>query len=672
MLLLVWRRNSEKAGRGQKRLMRRYCMLVFFICALCSASLGQREDWLPVTALDWQTKDVPGDAGAPAIQLYYADFRDDSRQHQFIYKRIKVLAGQGRRFADVEIPIPPYAYLTELKARTLHPDGTIAELHGRTFEKIVRRTADSKTVIESFTFPAVTAGSILEYKYSYSWNSYIGDKTWEIQHELYTVKEKFSIRPFTGPLNAIRHFEDEDEVQFSYVYSNLPEGVTPKDDGGVVTLELERMPAFQPEESMPPPDNYRALVRFFYGGSEISSPDAFWQGQAKNWFLETERFIGSHQEIRKIAAEVTNAESDPEKILRKLYSRAQEIRNLSFERQRTRLEDRAEDLRPNRNVADVAIHGYGSANDIARLFVALARSVGFEADILRASSRRDFVFDPNFLSASQLETELAVVKVEGKDIFLDPGTRFCPFGLVYWTHTSVPALRLHRNEGTFIVLPTPAADQSIRRRTVTALLKSDGTLEGEMSLELKGSNALQLRLEALETDDAGKLKILEDALGEWQTTPVKLNLSDTDGWELSGPSLLAHFTFEIPEYAKPSGKRLLTPAALFHTKPDTAFAHAERKYPVYFPYTFEEIDKLDMQLPDGVHADTLPASQDEKLESARLITQRTQQNGHVVLSRALVVNSIYFPPENYGQLKVFFDRLRLADDEQIILTSGKQ
>jgi transglutaminase-like putative cysteine protease len=661
------RQDSEKTECGQKGRMRHFCVLAFFICALCSASPGQHEDWLPVSPLDWQIQDVPGDAGAPAIQLYYADFRDDSRQHQFIYSRVKVLTEQGRRFANVEIPVPPYAYLTELKARTLHADGSIVEFRDRPFERIVRQTLDSKTVVESFTLPAVTPGSIIEYKYSYSWDKYLADKTWEIQHELYTVRENFSIRPFTGSLNGTKHFEDD--VQLSYVYSNLPEGVKPKDTGALVELEVERIPAFKPEESMPPPDNYRALVRFFYGGREISSPDSFWQEHARDWFTETERFIGNHQEIRKIAAEAMGAETDLEKKLRKLYVRTQEIRNLSFERQRTRSEGRTEELRPNRNAADVATHGYGSANDIARFFVALARSSGVQADILRASSRKDFVFDANFLSAGQLETELAVVKMDGKDTFLDPGTRFCPFGLVHWTHTSVPALRLNRNGGMFIVVPTPAADKAIRRRSVKATLKSDGTLAGDVTLELKGGSALQSRLEALETDDAGKLKILEETLGEWQTGPAKLSLTDTEGWELSEAPLLAHFTFEIPEYARRSGKRLLTPAALFQTKPATALTHAERKYPVYFPYTFEEIDKVDMQHPDGIYPDTLPASRDEKLASARFITQRTEQSGHLVLSRALVVNSIYFPAENYRELRDFFDRLRLADEEQIILTS---
>jgi hypothetical protein len=32
------------------------------------------------------------------------------------------------------------------------------------------------------------------------------------------------------------------------------------------------------------------------------------------------------------------------------------------------------------------------------------------------------------------------------------------------------------------------------------------------------------------------------------------------------------------------------------------------------------------------------------------------------------VNSIYFKPENYGSLKLFFDRLKSADEEQVVIS----
>src|SRR5258708_18388933 len=153
---------------------------------------------------------------------------------------------------------------------------------------------------------------------------------------------------------------------------------------------------------MPPQENLRPRVRFFYGGREIDSPESFWREHGRDWYTESERFIGNHQEIKTAAVEACGDEKDPERKLRKIYGRAQQIRNLSFERGRTRQKDRPEDLNPNRAALDVLDRGHGSDNEVARFFVALARAAGFDADLLRASSPKEYLFYPNFLSTDQL------------------------------------------------------------------------------------------------------------------------------------------------------------------------------------------------------------------------------------------------------------------------------
>src|SRR5205807_8213101 len=132
----------------------------------------------------------------------------------------------------------------------------------------------------------------------------------------------------------------------------------------------------------------------------------------------------------------------PQQKLRRLYARVQQIRNLSYERKRTRIETKKEDLKPNENVLDVLTREYGSRNEITELFLAMVRAAGFQADLLRASSRKQRVFDSKLLSKKQLESEIVRVRLNDKDIYLHPGTKFCPFGLVAWMYTSVPALQL--------------------------------------------------------------------------------------------------------------------------------------------------------------------------------------------------------------------------------------
>ena len=156
---------------------------------------AQKEDWQPITQRDLEMKQVPGNPGAEAVQLYYADFINDQEQTEFFYVRIKVLNEKGKSHADVELVIPPEGSISGLKARTIQPDGKITEFTGKPFQKTVVKTRGIKVLAKSFTMPEVNVGSIIEYKYKIEW-PWIPDDSWTIQHELYTVKESFRMKPY--------------------------------------------------------------------------------------------------------------------------------------------------------------------------------------------------------------------------------------------------------------------------------------------------------------------------------------------------------------------------------------------------------------------------------------------------------------------------------------------
>lgn len=638
--------------------------LVFFLC-LISLELahGQRsEDWLPVTAQDLKFKSVPGDPDAAAVQLYYADFRDDVHQSEFIYRRIKVLMEQGRRYANVEIEVPSHYSIADLQARTIHPDKTIAEFNGKPFEKILARYRGEKLVAETFTLPAVSTGSIVEYKYRLLWTEYFYDPAWAVQHELYTVKESFWLRRYTSPIST-SHISDS--TRLSYVSSNMPAGALIKDKGTGVELELANVPGFKREMYMPPEANFRAQVQFFYGGREIESPDLFWHDVGWNWYEKTEHFIGNHNELKSAAEQIIGGEADPEKQLQKLYARVQQTRNLSYQGEGDEAEGKSPSLKPNENVRDVFARGYGFQNEIAELFTALARAAGFSADVLRASDRRDSVFDPKLLSEKQLETEIVRVKLKSSDLFLDPGTRFCPFGLVAWTFTSAPALQLDKNGGTFVVVPTATADKNVTRRTADVTLGGDGSLKGEVTIEFKGNQALEHRLNALSTDDAGRKRNLEDELQAWLPSGTVVELKDVQGWEATEAPLIARFSIELADFVTTAAKRSVLPASLFRSLETQAFMSRERKYPVYFPYTYEVIDKTDIHVPAGYRLESMPNGQDVKTTATRFITTRSLREGELLLTRALVINSIYFQSDE--SIRSFFNQLAATDEEQIVL-----
>lgn len=660
--------TTEVAAEPKVKSMARRLFPVL-LCVLCVASrchAQKSEDWFPVTPGDLALKTVPGDPAAAAVQLDYADSTDDVLRSRFIHRRIKILKDEGKQYGDVVIPVPQGYQVTDIRARTIRANGTVAEFTGKPFEKVILRRYPEKLTARTLAMPEVRAGNIVEYKYRLNWSQYVYETVWSLQHDLYTLRESFWLRPYQGLLQT-RH--GGDDTRLSYVYSNMPEGVTPKETAAGIELKVENVPAFTPESRMPPEDNFKPEVRFFYGGREIESSETFWRDTGREWNEKAERFMGRRKEMEAAAAEIIGNETNARQKLRRLYARIQTIRNLSYETERSRLEAAKEELKPNDNAAQALSRGYGYQNEIAELFMALARAAGFDAVLLRASSREDRVFDEKVLSEKQLAWEMVRVRLPDEDLFLDPGTVFCPFGMVAWQHTSVPALKLDKAGGEFVVVPTPRADQTITRRTAEMTLAADGALQGEITLEFQGNEALQRRLELMESDAAGQRQALESQLSGWLPAAATIRWTGAEGVSSSEGPLAIRFHVEVPGFASGPGRRLLAPARLFSAPQNEWFDSQKRKYPVYFPYTFEEIDQVTIRLPEGYTVDALPAGEDRKLPSARFLATRFQNGRELKLTRALIVNSIYFQPEQYPSIRDFFQRLRASDDEQIVLAA---
>jgi hypothetical protein len=644
------------------------CAIVVALWLMSLPAWGQKQAWLPVTQEDWSINAVPGDPGASAILLYYAQHIDDDKENnegEYIYQRIKVLNEKGKKYGDVEIRLPPGFALADLKARTIHPDKKVIEFTARPYEKVIAKGKGFRYLARSFAMPEVMVGSILEYRYRLTYPpGQLPMHEWVVQHELYTVKEEFSVHKYTGVISGV-----EGPVVLA-LFKDLPKEANVQEKGDGFVLHMANVPAFEAEPYMPPPENFMYRVTMAYGGRELSNTEKFWQDAGRRWYSEVERFIGDARSVREAAAVAVGQEVDRERRLRKLYARAQQIRNLTFERERGEEERRKENLKPNQSAADVLERGYGSHVDINRLFVALARAAGFEASLLRAGDRSQRIFDRNVLNTEQLDGEIAVVKLAGAALYLDPGTRFCPFGLMRWFRTSTKGLKLDKNGGTFVDIPSAPYYEAVVSRTADTALDDDGTLRGDLTVRYDGSEALERRLEALLSDEAGRNKNLEDDVAEWLPRGAAVQLTESKGWEEGDLPLEARFNIEIPGYASLAGKRMLAPVYLFATPQKDAFQQQERKFPVYFPFAFAEEDHVKMRLPAGAIVESIPAQQGAGVGYAAYSRASGLDAGQLATERILKVNGIYFSPKQYADIKAFFGKVQAGDEQQMVLRLG--
>ena len=232
---------------------------------------------------------------------------------------------------------------------------------------------------------------------------------------------------------------------------------------------------------------------------------------------------------------------------------------------------------------------------------------------------------------------------------------------------SPPALKLVRSGGFFFDLPASSPDQAVIYRLAEISLNEAGDVKGSISLRFEGSEALDRRLIAMETDAAGRKKALEEEVKEWLPAQANVTMIEAEGWEDQSGPLVVDFKIDLPAFATTVGKRLLVPTILFQAKQEATFQSPVRKYPVYYPYAFSEFDAVTIQLPEGTALENPPAPLVAGFIWGDYQNTTKISGNKVITARNLVLKRHYFDPSGYSELKRFFDQVRVGDELHAVL-----
>jgi hypothetical protein len=640
----------------------------FLYCALLATVVLSLAP-LPLSAQDFKApapeelsmKDNPAAPGAHAMILEWIIDANDMTSTSLEYYRIKVFTEQGKSHGDIEIPYNHSFSITDIKARTIQPDGTIIPFNGKVFEKVVVKGKGYEVRAKTFTFPDVRPGSILEYRFRINWDQRaLLNTTWKLQKKLYISKAKLSLKPYLRGTHYATYI--------SMLAPGTKQPVTTKE---AFVLTLENVPAFEDEDFSLPEAQIVPHIDFFYRNENAKNADEYWTNAGKTLHDAAEDFIGRRNGIRNAVSQIVAPTDDDETKLRKIYARVQQVRNLSYESTKTAKEQERVTPKDNNNVEDVLKNGYGYRSDITRLFVALARAAGLEAGIVRISQRDSQIFQRAMFDVRQLDSEIAVATAQGKDVLLDPATPFCPYGLLAWENTGVEALRLDKNGGTFFRTPQPLSTESITRRSAELRMDEDGNLSGRIIVMYEGQEALSKRLSALETDDVEQRKDYEERVEGWLPGGSKAKLLKIDS--ATDPSKPLHLEFEvtIPSVTSSVGSRTLLPMLVFQAGSRNPFEFTKRLRPVYFRYPFQEIDGVRITLPDGTKVESLPKG--AVLQQAFGFYDTKWQNGGnaITVLRRRAIGGFVFPHTDYPALRDFYSQVNSSDRESVVLRMGQ-
>jgi len=626
--------------------------ITLFSQKIKSSKMGQTTlDELEMTVYD-------KDSAASAVVLYehgntyilpstVHDFRKD------YYIRIKVLNKKAFNKLDFKMVYSNYDLVHNIEGITYNLDNN----------KIVKTRLNKKNIFISkfsenrksvtFSLPNVKEGSIIEYKLSFSSNSY-KIYNWTFQSD---IPKKTSLS--TSEVSGSTRFN----LRLAGFLSLDKEEVTLKNKcKGIYTCsnlyyQINNIPAFVAESYLSSSTNFISKIIF-----ENEYSDAFTKKKYLNsWKYLDERLksiyvFGKQLKKRHFFKQKMDPiwlmEKDTLQKAKKIYYWLQEHYtwncklNLFFNN----------DLKKafkNKSANNSAIN--------FSLFNAL-KAANLDAEIAILSTRDNGFVTKLHPAITEFNYLIVVVRVNGKDYFLDASDKFLKFGQPSFKalNGDVRVLDFEKNSYWKSINNETKTSKNIQ---ITLALNSINLLEGDLIITSKG-------YEASNTKRKISLYKNTEIITDLEAKNNDLEIMDytVDSLNFNEKPLVEKFRVNMT-IAENSDKIVRINPFFFDRIRENPFKLKERKYPVDFGYSRKNNYYLNLEIPLNYKIVKLPENKVISLPNngGRFII-RAETKGNIirVYLRLNIAKSTYSVAEYYA-LKDFYNQIIKSESEYIIL-----
>ena len=345
------------------------------------------------------------------------------------------------------------------------------------------------------------------------------------------------------------------------------------------------------------------------------------------------------------------------------------LENTDFTRKKSQVERKKDKLKDIGKAEDVWKQQSGSADEIALLYVAFARAAGLTVWPMKVVNRNRALFDSSYLSTYQLDDYIVIVELGGKEVYLDPGQKMCPYGAMHWKHSLATGFKLKPKQTIVAMTPGVTYKSAAVRRIANLVIDESGGMKGTIRVEMTGPEALHWRQLALENDEEEAEKQFIESMRDLLPEGVQADFDRIQALDDDSANLIA-FVKVSGNLGSVTGKRFFLPGLFFASRAKHPFvAQDKRIVPIDVHYGKLEQDEVSYSLPPGFNVESAP--QDVNIawpDHAQLKIHSSAINGSVTILRAMAFNFETLDPKEYSNLHDFFLKVAAADQQQLVLT----
>jgi hypothetical protein len=267
----------------------------------------------------------------------------------------------------------------------------------------------------------------------------------------------------------------------------------------------------------------------------------------------------------------------------------------------------------------------------------------------------------------QFDDYIAVVEIGGKEVYLDPGQKMCPFGVMHWKHESTKGMRLSEKGVTVEDTPAGPAKAAGVDRIADLTIDGKGTVTGTGRVVLSGLEAMYWRQLSLVEEKSELTKDFNDSMAETLPSGVKAELDGFDGLGDYESDLTAHIKIS-GDLGASTAKRMILPGFLFEARSKQRFEDETRQLPIDLHYATVEQDDITYHFPAGMKVGSIPRNDDFAWANVVGVTVTVKQSGNAVtVRRTFARNSAVLPSTYYENLRYVYQRMATTDQQPIVL-----
>jgi hypothetical protein len=646
------------------------CCLLLAATAVTAAARGDEAPAWLTRAASAQTpaypKDVPGVVLHDESQMTVAQ---DGRVTTVTTYAVRVLTREGRALAQAAVP---YATDTgrvrEFRAWLIRPGGQV-KAYGKD-ETLDLAAADNDVYNEArikkiSAAGEADAGAVFGYQWTTEERALFPQADWWFQSGLPVLSSRLTLALPAGWTASGHVFNHADKIN-------------PVVTGSTYTWEMRNLPPIEREVAGPgirslapwlavsyaPPANSPATVmgaRGFSSWSDVS-----------RWYTELSDATSKPDEaVAAKARELTaNARTELDKI-RAIGRYVQELQYISIQIGVGR-------YRPH-TAAEVFAKRYGDCKDKANLMRAMLKVIGIEAYPVLIYSGDPTYVRAEWASPTQFNHCIIAIKVGaetqaatvvehpglGRLLIFDATDDDTPVGDLPDHEQNSLALVAAGEAGALIRMPATPPEANRLERTAEVTLQPDGSITAALREHSTGQAAVEERriFRKLARPE------YQQAIQEWITrgaTGARVTKVEPADDHAAGRFSLG-VDFSAGAYGQLMQQRLLVfKPAVVSRRDFLAFTNRERKHPVVLDASaYTETVKI--KLPEGFDVDELPDPVKLDAPFGSYSTTYEVKDGQLHFRRAFQTRATTIPPDNYPQVRSFFERIRAAEQSPVVL-----